>query len=188
MKVLKEVWSWVSTIAFAVVLAIVINIFILRPSQVIGDSMQPKLHDGDIGLVWRLPRTLNAIPNYGDIVIIDSRVDYKHTISDDLHDTWKYNLITYLITGRVNRNYWVKRVIGKPGDLIEIKNGKVYRNGNLLDEPYIKEPMKNEPFSAKIDEGYIFVMGDNRNNSKDSRVIGQVPLQNVLGKYIFNIN
>lgn len=77
----------------------------------------------------------------------------------------------------------VKRVIAVGGDHLEIKDNLVYLNGKLLDEPYIKEPMHgNEDLDIVIEHGYIFCMGDNRNNSTDCRVFGAVPLDVVVGK------
>jgi signal peptidase I len=85
-----------------------------------------------------------------------------------------------------DRHVWIKRVIGKPGDTLEFKNHKVYRNGQALDEPYVKEQMIFESDKQwVVPEGHIWVMGDNRNNSSDSRVIGFVPLDHVLGKKVF---
>lgn len=80
-------------------------------------------------------------------------------------------------------NIWVKRVIGKPGDKLEFHDGHVYRNGEKLDEPYINEPMEfSMDGSYTVPEGDVFVMGDNRNHSSDSRFIGPVPIDHVLGK------
>jgi len=82
--------------------------------------------------------------------------------------------------------FWIKRVIGKAGDRLEFKNGKVYRDGVPLDEPYVKEPMLYTSDEViVVPEGHIFVMGDNRNNSFDSRMVGPIPVDHVIGKYIF---
>lgn len=73
-------------------------------------------------------------------------------------------------------------MIGLPGDVIEIKDGQVFRNGVQLEEPYIKEQMYAEQSQVwEVPEDHIFVMGDNRNNSKDSRMIGPVPLDHIMG-------
>ena len=89
-------------------------------------------------------------------------------------------------------DYIIKRVIGQGGDTIKIQNNKVYVNGEVLDEPYINEPMnKNENITVTIPEGYLFVMGDNRNNSLDSRSseIGLIDVEKeVVGKAIFSLS
>jgi len=82
-------------------------------------------------------------------------------------------------------NYWIKRVIGEPGDLLEYIDGKVHRNGNELEEDYIKENMLFPFETIVVPENHVFVLGDNRNNSYDSRDIGTVPIDHVLGKVLF---
>ena len=83
----------------------------------------------------------------------------------------------------------IKRVVGLPGDHLEMKDNQLYRNGQLLKEDYIYEPMVgNEDFSYDIPEGKIFVMGDNRNNSVDSRMIGYIDFdKDVVGRVFFKV-
>lgn len=185
-KIIKEIVSWTCHIAIAVVLALVINIFIFQPTKVEGYSMEGTLHDKDRIMVNKLIHTFGGGLDYGNIVIIDSRVDRPHTIKDDLTDSLKYNAISNLIVSNKEEIYWVKRVIGKAGDVLEFRDGNVLRNGKVLEEPYTKEPMtyqSNEKIT--VPANHIFVMGDNRNNSRDSRYIGCIPLDHVVGKYVF---
>ncbi len=79
----------------------------------------------------------------------------------------------------------VKRVVGLPGEEIEIHGGKVYINGNPLKEPYIKEPPIYDLPRTRIPPGYYFVLGDNRNNSEDSSVFGPIPRKSIIAKDVF---
>ena len=88
-----------------------------------------------------------------------------------------------LIKTAQTNDVWVKRVIGRPGDVLEFKDGHVWRNGEQLQEPYTKDTKMNytRSTSVTVPEGHVFVMGDNRNHSSDSRFIGPVPVDHVLG-------
>ncbi|MDF2961811.1 MAG: putative signal peptidase [Paenibacillus sp.] len=177
-KVTSEIRSWALSIGIAFVCSLLIGIFIIQPTNVLGHSMDPTLHDEQRIFVSKLSHTFHLEPDYGEIVIIDSRVDRSRSLLDDLLE---HPLIS-LITGGDDRIVYIKRVIGKPGDTLEFKNHQVFRNGEPLDEPYLNGPM-NYTSSQKVivPENHLFVMGDNRNNSKDSRNIGSIPLDHVLG-------
>jgi len=114
--------------------------------------------------------------------VINSRVERDRSFYDDVLELPVFQFLL----GKQDRIYYVKRVIGKPGDVIELIDHKFYRNGVELNEPYIKEPL-NYSASEKwvVPEDHIFVMGDNRNNSHDSRAIGFIPLDHNMGKKIF---
>ena len=177
-SIVKEIWAWVSSIAIAFVLTLLIGLFVFQPTKVLGHSMDPSLHNEQRIYVSKLSHTFGYEPKYGDIVIIDSRVERPRSFKDDVLE----HPLLELMRGVQDENMYVKRVIGKPGDVIELKEQKVYRNGQPLDEPYINEPM--QPAAERkwtVPEDSLFVMGDNRNHSKDSRDIGFVPLDHVLG-------
>ncbi|MFC5451510.1 signal peptidase I [Paenibacillus aestuarii] len=182
MQVLKQIWSWVGSIAISFILVIFLGVFVFQSTKVMGHSMDPTLHDQQRVYVSKLSHTLGNEPNYGDIVIIDSRIDLKRTFKNDLLDS----PLLSLLTQKDDKHVWIKRVIGKAGDELELKDHKMYRNGVLLDEPYINEQMRDSAdMKWKVPEDHVFVMGDNRNNSMDSRVIGYIPLDHVLGKKVF---
>ncbi len=179
MKLFRRVRSWIGSLAIAYVLSLLIGIFFLQPYRVDGHSMDPTLRDNQRLFVSKLSHTFSYMPEYGDIVIIDSRISRDRSFMDDVME----NPLIQLLTRDEDRIYFVKRVVGKPGDVLEINGGELYRSGEKLDEPYIKETM-NAYSQGKweIPAGHVFVMGDNRNHSDDSRSIGAVPLNHVLGK------
>ncbi|MDI6879357.1 MAG: signal peptidase I [Desulfitobacteriaceae bacterium] len=80
---------------------------------------------------------------------------------------------------------FIKRVVGLPGDKVEIRNHQTYVNGKALNEPYVSEKSKNDYGPVVVPQGELFVMGDNRNNSDDSRIWGFLPIENVTGRALF---
>jgi signal peptidase I len=180
----------VNAVVMALIFATWINIFFIQPYVVSGSSMEPTLTGqdlldtdkiGDRIIVFKSAYLLGNTPEYGEMVIIDSRVDNKRTIKDQIFDS---PILSFFFDHEREGNIWIKRVIGEAGDTIEFQNGNIYRNGELLIEEYIKEEMNlyNDRFVIPIN--HVFVMGDNRNNSSDSREIGPVPVENVVGKVI----
>ena len=115
-------------------------------------SMEPTLHEGEYVIVDKVSYLLHP-PERGDIIV------FKHP-GEDL----------------------IKRVIGLPGETIEIREGRVYINGAALDEPYLVEPIQRPTSAQQIEAGHYFVMGDHRNNSSDSRVFGAIPAGDIIGR------
>lgn len=187
LKLLREVLTWIGSLCVGVIFALLISIFIFQPTKVLGNSMEPTLQNNHRIYISKLPRAVDYKPNYGDIVIIDSRVHRKRTLIDDFVDSPLYQWVTH----DEDHNIWIKRVIGKPGDVIEFRHkfrhSLVYRNGQLLQEDYTLGTDDHTPDQKiVVQEGTIFVMGDNRNNSRDSREIGCIPIDHVLGVKLFN--
>lgn len=184
---MKEVFDWIYSIVVALFLAMIIHIFLFVPTKVSGESMVPTLSNGQYLIVSKISHVLREMPDYGDIVIIDSRTRRERSWMDDLTEPMN-NYIALFDRSRQEHSVWVKRVIGRAGDVLEFKDGAVWRNGEKLDEPYINGPMEfSMDGSYTVPDGTVFVMGDNRNHSSDSRFIGPVPVNHVLGRVVFEL-
>ena len=184
-RILRECYEWAYSIIIALAIAMVIHIFFFQPTRVSGESMVPTLHNGEYLVVTKWGHIMGETPNYGDIVIIDSRVEYPRTWKDDVAEPMN-NYMAFFNSKLQTKNIWVKRVIGRPGDTLAFHDGHVWRNGEELKENYINEKMiYSQRGEVKVPEGYVFVMGDNRNHSSDSRFIGPVPINHVLGKVVW---
>ncbi len=185
-KIINEIKEWAYAIIVALAVASFIHIFLVQPTRVSGESMDKTLHNGEYLVISKWNHVMRELPNYGDIVIIDSRVQRERSWRDDLAEPMM-NYVAFFNKSLAGKNVWVKRVIGREGDTLEFKDGHVYRNGEQLEEPYLPEPMQySRPGKVVIPQGYVFVMGDNRNHSTDSRYIGPVPVDHVLGKVVFS--
>jgi len=178
---MKKLVRWLGIITIAFLFTGLIHLFIFQTYRVQGHSMDPTLHNQELLFVSKLVHTFSQELNYNDIIVLDSQVEKEETFTNQI---LSLGFIARL-TGHSHSSIYVKRVIGKPGDCIEMKNGNVYRNHKIIKEPYIKEPM-NSNIEEKwiVPQNHIFVMGDNRNNSKDSREIGPIPMDHILGKVL----
>ena len=184
---MHELFDWIYSIVIALFLAMIIHIFLFVPTRVSGSSMFPTLENGQYLIVSKISHVFRKTPDYGDIVIIDSRVQRERSWIDDLSEP-ALNYMALFDKNGQGHNIWVKRVIGKGGDILEFYNHAVYRNGIKVDEPYINEPMEFSMEGAfTVPDGTVFVMGDNRNHSSDSRFIGPVPIDHVLGTEIIEL-
>lgn len=165
-----NLYYWLQTLVLAVVTIILLFTFVGRITRVEGGSMLNTLHDGDLLLL----QSMGYTPKAGDVVVLNKTTD--ETVS--------------LLGG----DAIVKRVIATGGQTVSIdyNTSTVYVNGEPLDEPYLWEPMdfRSGPYSGQtpfvVPEGSIFVMGDNRNGSTDSRheLLGTVDTDYVLGRAV----
>ncbi len=184
----KEIRAWLKTVLFVLVLSTLITVFVFEPYYVSGSSMEPTLdgaesssqEKGDRVIVFKGPHLWGGQPKYGDIIILDSRVDRKRTFFDELLE----NTMFRALNGEAHTHIWIKRVIGEPGDILECIGGRVFRNGIPLEEDYVEDFTDLAFDTITVPENHVFVMGDNRRYSKDSRQIGTVPLDHVKGKLI----
>ncbi len=183
-KILPTLFSWVKQIALVIVLTMAISILVIQTYDINDVSMEPTFDSfGNRVLVFITPYLLGATPDRGDIVVIDSRLVRERTFLDRVIES----PLAALFIKSDRDHMWVKRVIGLPGDTIESKQGYLYINGNLYTEDYIKEKMGAEFEPVAIPDGHIYVMGDNRNRSSDSRQVGPVPLRNIQGRVLVRI-
>lgn len=156
----REVSEWkhflldlLETVGLALVLFVIINSVSARV-RVDGSSMLPTLHDGEFVLVNKLAYRLGT-PTRGDIIVFQSTTEANLDL--------------------------IKRIVGLPGDQVMIGGGHVRVNGQTLDETYINAA-PNYNGEWQVPDGYLFVLGDNRNDSSDSHMWGYLPEQNVIGK------
>ncbi len=152
--------EFIDSLVPAGVTALAVIAFLVRPYYIPSGSMEHTLEVKDLILVDKLIYRLSA-PNRGDIIVFRKPGDQP------------------------NDPALIKRVVGVAGDTIDVKDGKLWRNGQQIDEPYLHEPIEDVAIfhgPVLVKPGHLFMMGDNRNNSADSRFWGQLPLENVVGR------
>ncbi|MDM8519662.1 signal peptidase I [Anaerolineales bacterium HSG6] len=167
-KLVQFLRDILETVIPAALIAILINLFLAQATRVYGQSMEPSLHSDQRLVVEKLSYnsyirqyfSFSSGPDRGDVVVV--RVPAQ------------------------NGELLIKRVIGLPGDHVEIHDGQVLVNGQILTEPYLLNPTFGSYGPITIPQSQIFVLGDNRNFSNDSRNFGTVPLNEVIGRAWFS--
>ncbi len=161
----KEAMSVFKSVILAIIIVTLLRQFVFTPTTVRGESMLPSLEDGNRVILSKM----TTINRFDEVV-------FHATDSPDSY---------------------VKRVIGLPGDTVEMKNDVLYINGKAIEEPYLEEfkkdlnkserltedfTLKNLTGKQKVPKGHMFVLGDNRLYSKDSRIFGFVPMNRIIGE------
>lgn len=184
----KEILSWGFIILVAFLLAFLINSRAYGNVRVEQSSMNNTLHDGQRLIVDELSYNFTK-PQRGEIITF-YRYEKKGTLLNDF-DRYINSIEARLKDTEPDEEHerLIKRVIGIEGDVIEIKDGAVYRNGKKLEEPYVAGETSDKGLASPVTVGKneLFVMGDNRSVSIDSREIGMVKISHVEGKAIFRV-
>lgn len=171
-KIKKEAFSWLKIAAMAFVMAIIITQVIIMKTEVVSGSMIPELEIGDHVIGNRLAY-LFSDPERGDVIFFEYPLSYKELYALDPE-------LTYCIDRKLNdtepryhneSSVYVKRIIGLPGDKVEIRKGKIYINDSdtPLDEPYLNGKPKGNYGPYYVPDDCYFCLGDNRNTSSDAR-------------------
>ena len=199
---LREIMEWLICIIIAVALALVVRYYIGTPTIVQQTSMSPTLQPNDRLWLNRWGRTTKRIPKRGEIITFEApsvirveNIDYDNPVAIyNYEPQGVLERFSYYVLESGKKSY-IKRVIGLPGEYIEIKNGSVYINGEKLQEDYLIEGLVTDMVQGSRDESFftnftvpencVFAMGDNRTGSTDCRAFGCVPLEKIEGTVSF---
>ncbi len=152
------VYETLETVLPALLIVLVVNVFLAQATRVEGQSMEPNLHNNERLIIEKISYRLHP-PQRGDIIVLQ------------LPDR--------------NSDPLIKRVIGLPGETVEISNGQVFINGQVLDEPYLNQYTYQGMAPEVVPPNEVFVLGDNRGFSNDSRAFGFVPFSDIIGRAWF---
>ena len=197
-KIIKEIGCLIICIVIAIILALLIKYFILTPTVVKQESMYPTLKENQRLILNRLGRTFKQMPERGDIITFEAptvtyRTEEDTDISNpvaiyedeerNIFESFSYNVL------EIGKTSYIKRVIGLPGDHVQIRNGKVYINEEELEEDYLQPGIITDDAEGMfsdiiVPENTVFAMGDNRNSSVDCRAFGCIPLERIEGKVL----
>ncbi len=158
----KEIFEWIKEIVIALIIVAFITTFIGQMTNVVGQSMVPTLNDSDRLIVEKLTKRFGEYDRY-DIIVFPHEKDILY----------------------------IKRIIALPNDKVDIKDGKVFVNDEPIDDKYVFEEIDKygDSLPLTVPEGQYFVLGDNRNNSYDSRYldVGTIKREDIIGKAVFRL-
>jgi len=167
MKIIREIFLWALQIAAVILLAYFIVNYTVEKTNMVGVSMEETLYDGD--------------------PIIINKFSYR------FRDPKRFEIIVFKQSGKEHSYYNIKRIVGLPGETIQIKDSKIYINGEAIEEPMNVEPMINYGLAEEeitLEENEYFVLGDKRNDSEDSRFasIGTIRREEIIGKAFLRLS
>lgn len=198
---IKEILEWIYCIIIAVVLALAFRYYIGTPTIVQQESMYPTLIENQRLWLNRWGRTTKKLPNRGDIITFEapskkeySEIELEGNKPIARYDNEPQNLIHkfFYHVVEIGKDSYIKRVIALPGEHVEIKEGKIYINGNELQEDYLQPGIVTSAKVRGLDdfivpENSVFAVGDNRNHSTDCRAFGCIPLEKIESKVAIRI-
>jgi signal peptidase I len=195
----KEIFEWIVCILIALIMVVLIKAFVGFPTVVSGASMDSTLKDKQRLWVSRIGIEMHKYPKRGDIITFEApSTTYVTKASYNPDDvTAEYKNDSKGIGEKIKSSIdifgetsFIKRVIGLPGDYVEIKNKSVYLNGQELEEKYLDAGTVTDSaegffLDVVVPDGYVYVLGDNREVSGDSRRFGCIPIDKIEGKAVF---
>ena len=195
----KEIFEWIVCILIALIMVVLIKAFVGFPTVVSGASMDSTLKDKQRLWVSRIGIEMHKYPKRGDIITFEApSTTYVTKASYNPDDvTAEYKNDSKGIGEKIKSSIdifgetsFIKRVIGLPGDYVEIKNKSVYLNGQALEEKYLDAGTVTDSaegffLDVVVPDGYVYVLGDNREVSGDSRRFGCIPIDKIEGKAVF---
>jgi len=157
----SAVWEFIKVVVISVAIVLPIRTYIAQPFIVSGASMEPNFHNGEYLIIDELTYELR-LPERGEVVV------FRYPLNPS--------------------EFFIKRVIGLPGEKVEIKNGKITINGLELAEPYLLANLETAPnVKMELTENQYFVLGDNRPHSSDSRFWGALPKEKIMGRALVRL-
>lgn len=159
------IWELIEIVFVSLSIFAVLYLFVMQPHKIKGESMEPNFHNNEFLLTEKLSYRF-GLPNRYDVVVFEAPPDF--------------------------REEFIKRIVGLPGEQVTLRDGQIYINGDKLDEPYLDafsvtrgNRFLDEGESVSVPPGHVFVLGDNRSHSLDSRVFGFVAYENITGRAMF---
>ncbi|MBR3672737.1 MAG: signal peptidase I [Clostridia bacterium] len=195
----REALEWIYCILIAIVIVILIKSFIGVPTVVKQSSMYPTLMQNERLWLSKWGTTFNKMPKRGDIITFEAptqrytdsnHIDYQNPVAEYNYNPT--NIFTKFVyyTLEIGKTSYIKRVIGLPGEHVQIKDGSVYINDQKLEENYLQDYVVTSDLDGLyidivVPENTVYVLGDNRGESTDSRRFGCIPVEKIESKAVF---
>jgi signal peptidase I len=174
-------------LGLAALIAFLVKTFVAQAFYIPSESMVPQLQVNDRVVVSKISYRLHD-PRRGDIVVFDDPGATDDGESDNIVVKFVRGIAEAVGVVQPSTDEFIKRVIGLPGETVEGKGGRIYVDGRLLYEPYLPEGTVTSEFPpTRVPEGSLWVMGDNRGNSSDSRAFGPIRIDTVVGRTVLRV-